>query len=292
VTNQTHGNALRKAVAGRKMTCFLGIYDVFSASLAARHYDAIFVSGFGFAASHYGLPDIGFITWSDMVAFVQRLRLVLPMHHILVDIDDGYGDPEVAAHVVSSLARAGASGVILEDQKRPRRCGHVGGKQIMELDEFLVKLDRVLKARGDMFVVARTDATDNAERLRRAQAFDATEADAILVDGIESLELLPRIKANITKPLMFNQIAGGKSPACSLGQLAEAGISLVNYSTPCLFAAQEAIEQTLQHLAQMDGRLSVSAMANLTSCNARLADSLARRDHQPPHRTPPTQAVA
>jgi 2-methylisocitrate lyase-like PEP mutase family enzyme len=272
------------------MTCFLGVYDVFSASLAARHYDAIFVSGFGFAASHYGLPDIGFITWSDMVSFVQRLRLVLPSHHILVDIDDGYGDPEVAAHVVSALARAGASGVVLEDQKRPRRCGHVGGKQIMELDEFLIKLDRVLKARGDLFVVARTDATDDVERLRRAQAFSATDADAVLVDGLESLDLLPRIKSRITKPLMFNQIAGGKSPACSLGQLSDAGVSLVNYSTPCLFAAQDAIENALLHLKQMDGRLPVTGSANLSGCNARLNDSLTRRDqHHPPVRA---QAVA
>lgn len=274
------------------MTCFLGVYDVFSASLAARHYDTIFVSGFGFAASHYGLPDVGFITWSDMVGFVQRLRLVLPSHHILVDIDDGYGDPEIAAHVVTALARAGASGVVLEDQKRPRRCGHVGGKQIMELDEFLVKLDRVLKARGDMFVVARTDATDDAERLRRAKAFDATEADAVLVDGIEMLELLPRIRQAIRKPLMFNQIAGGKSPACSLGQLGEAGVSLVNYSTPCLFAAQEAIEGALAHLKQMDGRLPVSGGANLAACNGRLGENLLRRDQQGPPRRPPTQAVA
>jgi 2-methylisocitrate lyase-like PEP mutase family enzyme len=291
VNSMTNGSALRSAVSGRRMTCFLGVYDVFSASLAARHYDAIFVSGFGFAASHYGLPDVGFITWSDMVSFVQRLRLVLPTHHILVDIDDGYGDPEVAAHVVTALARAGASGVVLEDQKRPRRCGHVGGKQIMELDEFLVKLDRVLKARGDLFVVARTDATDDAERIRRAQAFSATDADAVLVDGIESLDLLPHIRAKINKPLMFNQIAGGKSPACSLGQLADAGISLVNYSTPCLFAALEAIEGTLQHLKQMDGRLPVSASANLSTCNARLNDSLARRD-QPPRPPRRTAAVA
>ena len=286
----TYGSALRAAVARNRMTCFLGVYDVFSASLAARHYDAIFVSGFGFAASHYGMPDIGFITWSDMVSFVQRLRLVLPTHHILVDIDDGYGDPEVAAHVVSALARAGASGVVLEDQKRPRRCGHVGGKQIMDLDEFLIKLDRVLKSRGDLFVVARTDATEEPERLRRAAAFNATDADAILVDGLESLDLLPRIKARITKPLMFNQIAGGKSPTCSLGQLSEAGVSLVNYSTPCLFAAQDAIENALLHLKQMDGRLPVSGSTNLSACNARLNDSLARRDQ---HHSPRlTQAVA
>ena len=71
---------------------FIGVYDVFSASVAAQHFDGIFISGFGFAASHYGLPDIGFISWSDIVDFVRRVRAILPQHHILVDIDDGYAE--------------------------------------------------------------------------------------------------------------------------------------------------------------------------------------------------------
>ena len=82
---------------------FIGVYDVFSASIAAKYYDGVFISGFGFAASYYGLPDIGFIAWSDILAFVQRVRTVIPQHHLLVDIDDGYADPEVACHVVSSI---------------------------------------------------------------------------------------------------------------------------------------------------------------------------------------------
>ena len=128
------GQRLRDSLNGRAIMPFIGVYDVFSASLAAKHYDALFVSGYGFAASFYGMPDIGFITWSDMVAYAQRIRTVLPSHHLLVDIDDGYVDPEVACHVVSLLEACGASGVVLEDQKRPRRCGHFAGKQIMELD--------------------------------------------------------------------------------------------------------------------------------------------------------------
>jgi 2-methylisocitrate lyase-like PEP mutase family enzyme len=163
---------------------FLGVYDVFSASLAARHSDALFMSGFGFAASHYGLPDIGFISWTDMVDFVGRVRAVLPSHHLLVDIDDGYCDTEVACHVASRLERIGASGVVLEDQRRPRRCGHFDGTQIMELDEFLEKLSRVLETRGDLFVVARTDATDAAEAARRVRAFADAGADAVLIDGV------------------------------------------------------------------------------------------------------------
>ena len=164
---QSPGNRMRAAVRQGQIKPFIGVYDVFSAALAGRHYDALFLSGFGFAASFYGLPDIGFITWSDMVSYVQRVRTVLPAHHLLVDIDDGYTDPDVACHVVSVLEASGASGVVLEDQKRPRRCGHFDGKQIMDLDEYLAKLRQVLATRRDLFVIARTDSSDPADIERR-----------------------------------------------------------------------------------------------------------------------------
>lgn len=203
-----HGNALRDAIGAAGTTPLIGVYDMYSASIAASHYDGMFVSGFGFAASHYGLPDIGFIAWPDMLAFVERLRGAFPAHHLLVDVDDGYGDPEVACHVVRRLERVGASGVILEDQKRPRRCGHVAGKQILPLDEYLDKLERVLACRTDLLVVARTDATDEDEILRRAKALAATDADVVLVDGVRDVAAIRRIRESIgDKPLLFNQIA-------------------------------------------------------------------------------------
>src|ERR1700686_1684704 len=109
----------RQVIASGDTMPFIGVYDAFSASVAARYFPGLFVSGFGFAASYYGLPDIGFIAWPDILAFAQRLRTILPSHHLLVDIDDGYCDTEIACHVVSSLESLGAFGVILEDQKRP-----------------------------------------------------------------------------------------------------------------------------------------------------------------------------
>ena len=157
-----HGSRLRDAIAEPGTTPLVGIYDMYSASLAARHFDGFFLSGFGFAASYYGLPDIGFIAWPDIVAFAERLRLAFPAHHLLVDIDDGYADPEVACHVVQRLERAGASGVVLEDQQRPRRCGHADGKRILPLDEYLEKLALVLDSRDELVVVARTDAVEEA----------------------------------------------------------------------------------------------------------------------------------
>jgi 2-methylisocitrate lyase-like PEP mutase family enzyme len=251
-----YGISLKKAIEASEIAPLVGVYDMFSASVAARHFDGFFVSGFGFAASYYGLPDIGFIAWPDMVDFVQRLRLVFPEHHLLVDIDDGYVDADVAAHVVANLEQIGASGVIIEDQQRPRRCGHVDGKRILPLPEYLEKLDLVLKTRRDLVVVARTDAVDEDEVLRRAAALAETNADVLLVDGVRDVESIRRIRQVIgDKPLLFNQIAGGKSPRLSLPELQDLDVNVAIYSTPCLFAAQQAMDEGLATLKDNDGRL-------------------------------------
>jgi 2-methylisocitrate lyase-like PEP mutase family enzyme len=251
-----YGRTLREAIASPGTTPLIGVYDMYSASLAAEHFDGMFVSGFGFAASYYGLPDIGFIAWPDMVAFVQRLRGAFPDHHLLVDIDDGYVDPEVACHVVEGLERIGASGVILEDQKRPRRCGHADGKQVLPLEEYLEKLEMVLATRRDLVVVARTDATEEQDILLRAERLAATDADVVLVDGVRSVEWMRRIRSAVgDKPLLFNQIAGGKSPRLSLTELTELGMDVAIYSTPCLFAAHAAVGTALAELKAADGRL-------------------------------------
>ena len=271
--------ARQESIAGGKTVPFLGVYDAFSASVAARYFGGLFVSGFGFAASYYGLPDIGFIAWPDILAFVQRLRGILPSHHLLVDIDDGYCDTEVACHVVSALDALGAFGVVLEDQKRPRKCGHFEGKQILELDEYLVKLRRVLEAKGDLFVVARTDSSDPADIRRRVKAFAEAGADAILVDGLRDLEMLKSVKAEAGRPLVFNQIAGGKSPPCNLSQLRDFGVSVVIYSTPCLFAVQHAMECTMKVLRSSDGYLPAPGAegVGVKSCTTLMNDNLARK---------------
>lgn len=275
--NTSYGAQLRSEISAERLVAFIGVYDVFSASIAARHFGGLFISGYSFAASYYGLPDIGFIAWSDIVAFTQRVRVLLPHEHILVDIDDGYCDPEVACHVVRLLENTGASAVVIEDQQRPRRCGHFDGKQIMELDAFISKLRAVLDTRGDMLVVARTDATDEQEIRRRVAAFAAAGADAVLADGIRDLALLANIRQTVDCPVMFNQIAGGKSPPCTLSELQRAGVSMVNYSTPCLFAAHAAIEQAMDALNAEDGRLECAGFGgiNLVVCSAFLRDNLA-----------------
>lgn len=270
--------ALRQTATQQRLMPFLGIYDLFSATLAADRFEALFLSGFGLAASAYGLPDIGFIGWGDLTTATSRIRALLPEHHLLVDIDDGFGDAAVASHVARTLERCGASGVVLEDQARPRRCGHLVGKHLLPLPDYLAKLEAVLGARTSLLMVARTDASDPIEVLTRVQAFEQAGCDAVLADGLSDLTLIARIRDAVRCPLICNVIAGGKVPACSRDALADVGVQGLIYSTPCLFAAQGAIEQALDALADETADLAAALASDrqLHHCNAILHSNLER----------------
>src|SRR4030042_3215987 len=158
------GTLFRQRVGLGRILPLPAVYDMFSARIVAKRFEGVFCSGFGFAASAYGLPDVGFVTWRDIVDYATRMRSILPQSHILVDIDDGFGDDVIALNTVYMLERRGISAVMMEDQKRPRRCGHVEGKQILPVDEYLIKLSHVLKTRKSLFVMARTDAGESLMR--------------------------------------------------------------------------------------------------------------------------------
>jgi len=97
--------------------------------------------------------------------------------------------------------------------------------------------------------------------------------------GVQDLELLRELKYRVNCPLTFNQIAGGKSPRCGLQELKEVGASLVIYSTPCLFAAQEAIDEAMKSLKAADGLLEVeNGRVDVKRCMAVLSENLSRRD--------------
>jgi 2-methylisocitrate lyase-like PEP mutase family enzyme len=120
-------------------------------------------------------------------------------------------------------------------------------------------------------VVARTDATEESEILRRAEMLAATDADVLLVDGVRSVEWIRKVRGVVgNKPLLFNQIAGGLSPRLSLSELEELGINVAIYSTPCLFAAHTAMANALTELRANDGRL-----ADVTTDDVGVASSIA-----------------
>jgi 2-methylisocitrate lyase-like PEP mutase family enzyme len=278
------GALLRREIQnGHPVSPFIGIYDSFSATIAAKHSPNLFYSGFGFAASHYGLPDLGYIAWSDIVQAAWRIRQILPESKLLVDVDDGYADTAVACHVILQLESMGVAMIMLEDQARPRRCGHHDGKLILPLDEYLEKLREVLRRRTHICVLARTDACGD-EIFRRIEALSETEADVLLVDGIRSIETLRQVRKITKKPILFNQIAGGKSPRVSLSELRKAGALLALYSTPCLFAAQTAIDDSLTQIFAQDGMLpdmTQGRQVGVEQCTAVLEANVKQQERAP-----------
>ena len=255
-----YGQQLRERVNQGKILSMIGVYDAFSSLLAADKFDAIFCSGYGFSASYYGLPDEGFITWTDMVAYVQRVRAILKDTHIIVDIDDGYGDHTIAEIVTRRLEQVGASGIILEDQRRPKKCGHLKGKEILPIDEYKKRLQAVIDTKNDIFVIARTDSDDFEDAIKRVNDYSSMGADAILIEGLKSHEQITTIRKKIPTDakLVVNLIAGGKTKPIDLSELSDSGVNIVNYSTPCLFATHRAIRESLDDLLKNNGKLSSS----------------------------------
>ena len=137
----------------------------------------------------------------------------------------------------------------------------------------------MLRTRTDLVVVARTDATDEDEMLRRAAAFAGTDAEVVLVEGMPSVDVIRRVRRAVGgKALLFNQIAGGRSPKLSLGELSDLGVDVAIYSTPCLFAAQGAIAHAMQELKRSGGKLSdAPGSVRLDECTAVLHANLQSR---------------
>jgi 2-methylisocitrate lyase-like PEP mutase family enzyme len=154
---------------------------------------------------------------------------------------------------------------MMEDQKRPRKCGHFEGKEILALNEYLIKLAHVLEKRLSIFVIARTDATDSSEGVERAIAYAEAGADGVMVEAIRDLETIAKLRSHIKVPIMVNQLHGGKSPNWLFEELEDAGASIVIYSTPCLFAAQHGIERYLDQMLKIH-RLPSENTSTMSDC--------------------------
>jgi 2-methylisocitrate lyase-like PEP mutase family enzyme len=238
-------------LSGPGLIAMPGCYDVWSAILLERAgFPAIFVSGYGVAASLVGSPDIGLTTLTETLAVARRVVASVRVP-VVLDIDNGYGDEDGVIRTVREAEATGVAAVQLEDQVLPKRCGHANGKQVSSFDVALRKLEAALDAReGDLCVIARTDATNLDEAIRRAQAFRAAGAEATIVDGLRSEPDLLRVAREVEGPKQLNLILGGKTPILSNAQAELAGFKIVLYSTPALYVATKAMLGAFERLQQ------------------------------------------
>ena len=275
--------ALQAAIAReRSPFLLLGVHDMVSATLAARLPGALFVSGAGLTASLLGLPDVGFLNAPHVVRFVRQVTTVLGPQLIVVDLDDGFGGPETSARVVGQLAMLGAAGVIVEDQARPRRFGHLGGASVVPLHRQLAKLAAIRTAAPHLLVIARTDAAEPVEVLRRVAAFVEAGIDAVLVAGISDVNLIKRVRGvRGLRYLVFDRVARPDRRQLSMAELRLLGVDICLSSTASISAAFDSIQTTFRSLhAEWQQAPQAPPVAAPGSWLSLMADNLAENHHR------------
>ena len=225
---------------------FIGIYDVFSAMIVNSVHKDLFLSGLSYTASNYGLPDIGFMGWEDVISTAAKIKSRCRGVNLLVDIDDGFGGAEIASFVVRELEKIGVWGVVLEDQARPKRCGHVEGKKILPVENYLTTLEAVVQTSRNLRVVARTDSTEFDEQVKRLDIFSKYRIYAALVDGV-SVERYFELKKWTNNKLFLNYIHGGNA---SIDKKLVNSVDCMIFSTSCLGGAGSAVIQTVRAIKE------------------------------------------
>lgn len=234
-----------------------GAYDALSARLVEQAgYPAVYMTGFGASASLLGRPDVGLLSFGEMVDQARRLVQAVGVP-VIADADDGYGNHLNVARTVREYEAAGVAALHIEDQVAPKRCGHMAGKAVIPQAEMVEKVRAAVDARQhDVLLVARTDARavnglDDA--LNRARAYKQAGADVLFVEAPETEREVEAVAAAFPDtPLVFNAVDGGRTPAMPLERLRELGFSLVLRPVATLFAAARAVQDVLR-----DGRPSL-----------------------------------
>jgi len=230
-------------------------HDALAARLIERAgFCAYAVGGYALVGARHALPDIGLAGFGEMSAGIRDIMAATRLP-VLVDCDDGYGDVKNVARTIASYEAMGVSAIFLEDQRAPKRCGHMTGKEVVAAEAMAAKLRAAVAARhsADMFIIARTDARavhglDDA--LRRAEIYLKAGADGLFIEAPQSIDELVRVgRAFQGVPQLANMVeGGGRTPVLPPHELFRLGFAMVAYPTTLIFRVARTIEKALADL--------------------------------------------
>lgn len=232
-------------------------------ALAARviedfGFEAVYVSGAGVTNAFWGLPDLAFLSLTEMAQHTAAIRDAVNLP-ILVDADTGFGNALNVGHAVRVLERAGADAIQIEDQTSPKQCGHFEKKSVISAEEMEGKVKAAVDARSSeaVLVIARTDALavegfDAA--IERAERYIEAGADVTFVEAPVNVEEIRKIPGRLRVPQVVNVVVGGKTPVLGQEELARMGYGLVLYANVALQGAIAGMQRALKQL-QASGRM-------------------------------------
>lgn len=220
-------------------------------------FKAISCAGYGLAGSLLGMPDISVLMGSEMITQYRNICDAVNIP-VFVDIDTGFGDVNNVIRTVKDCEKAGVAGLFIEDQTYPKRCGHMAGKNVIPVEEYLPKLKAALWAKEDpdFVIMARTDSFavyGIEEAVRRAKIYAQTGADMVFVEAVHSaadMKAVNQALAETNTPSMANMIEGGKTPLLTARELQELGYSAVAYPCGSVYTAVKALQGWARHLKE------------------------------------------
>ena len=232
-----------------------GVYDMLSTLMANRmDFDFVYASGFWLTASYLGIPDAGIATYTEMLNRISRV-VELSTAPVIADADTGFGGLLNVQNTVKGFERAGVSGIQIEDQEFPKKCGHTPNRRVVSVEDMEVRLKVALDNRADenMLIIGRTDSRTGEgidEALHRAQCMAELGVDLVFIEALETKEEMRRAVAEVPAPLIANMSTSGVTPYCSVAELETMGFSSAIYPAMAALAANNAVEQSMLKLKQ------------------------------------------
>jgi methylisocitrate lyase len=237
---------LRQALASGKLLRFPGAHSPIIAQLVQEiGFDGVYISG-ATMANDLGLPDLGLTTLSEISDRGRRIANITDLPS-LIDIDTGFGEAMNAGRTIRELEDLGLSGVHMEDQVNPKRCGHLDGKGIVPAVEMVKKIKAAVDSKRDpnFLVMARTDAAASEgleAAIERAKAYVDAGAEAIFPEAMRDEKDFAAFRKAIKVPLLANMTEFGKSRLLTRKELEDLGYNLVIYPVTSQRLAMGAIE--------------------------------------------------
>ena len=216
-------------------------------------FNLTFMSGFAASASRIGAPDLGLMSYGEVVDHARNITDATSIP-LIADGDTGYGNAMNVIRTVSGLAKAGCAGVLIEDQLAPKRCGHTPGKEVVGREEAFDRIKAAVDARengDDILIMARTDANHTyglTEALERAQKFHDLGADILFVEAPKNEEEMKQICSELPGCKMANIVEGGLTPNIPMTELNEMGYQIAAYPLTLLSASMRAMKNALANL--------------------------------------------
>ena len=204
IKSKDKAEQLRQLLNGPEIIVMPGCFDALSAKLIEREGLKVgFMSGFSVSSTKLGMPDTGLISFSEMAEQVRNICNATSIP-IIFDGDTGYGNSVNVFRTVRGYADAGAAGVMIEDQKWPKKCGHTKGKDVVDLDEANSRIKAAVDAREygnkDILIMARTDAIATRgldDAIERMQSFSKLGVDILFIEAVKNKEDMKRIIKDI-----------------------------------------------------------------------------------------------